>query len=201
MTNKFKGSYVSKESQKKFKRALGGRVKAKRYPEPSGHRLRRYLGMISLTSSKQDAVSMYRAMYTGASKDYMRETDAKNLLEIPKSIKRLIELSTSQSAKAHMMKKFSLTGSRQEKIAKFVTQRDIADEFNRRSSEMRKDGNQPSKPEPNSSKGLVNTTVIGAKETNKEILAFREEIRRMIVDLGKSPNITVTVSSAWKKSY
>ena len=175
------------------------RGRAKTYPEPSGHRLRRFLGIHSLTSSRKDAISFYRAMYTGASKDYMNQKDAKDLLEIPERIKNLIELSTSEGAKRQMMKKFSLKGRQQEKIAKFVTQRDIADDFKRRSFEMRKEGNPPSKPQPLSSKGMVDTSVTGAVEVNKKLAQFREDIRRMIVDLGKKPNITVKVGSAWKK--
>ena len=64
---------------------------------------------------------------------------------------------------------------------------------------MRKEGNPPSKPQPLSSKGMVDTSVTGAVEVNKKLAQFREEIRRMIVDLGKKPNITVKVGSAWKK--
>ena len=65
--------------------------------------------------------------------------------------------------------------------------------------EMRKEGNPPSKPQPLSSKGMVDTSVEGAEQMNEKLAQFREDIRRMIVDLGKKPNITVKVGSAWKK--
>jgi|TARA_B110000263_G_scaffold214172_1_gene198518 hypothetical protein len=48
------------------------REKGKGYPEPKGHRLRRYLGITALAGKRQDIITWYRSVYTGASSDYMR---------------------------------------------------------------------------------------------------------------------------------
>jgi hypothetical protein len=175
------------------------REKGKGYPEPKGHRLRRYLGITALTGKKEDIVSWYRSVYTGASTDYMKGGDRKSLLEVPRRIRDLIARSSEYPAKAMAMERFNYKGRAQQKIAKFMLQRNTDDDFQRRPEEMRKDGNPPSKPDPNSSQGMVTTTVVGAKEINKELAMLTKSLDNLFKTGKKKGKVNVNVKSLMTK--
>jgi hypothetical protein len=175
------------------------REKGKGYPEPKGHRLRRYLGITALAGKRQDIISWYRSVYTGASSDYMKGGDRKSLLEVPRRIRDLIARSSEYPAKAMAMERFNYKGRAQQKIAKFMLQRNTDDDFQRRPEEMRKDGNPPSKPDPNSSQGMVTTTVVGAKEINKELVKLTQSLDKLFQSGTKKGKVNVNVKSLMTK--
>ena len=175
------------------------REKGKGYPEPKGHRLRRYLGITALAGKRQDIITWYRSAYTGASSDYMAGDDRKSLLEVPRRIRDLIARSSEYPAKAMAMERFNYKGREQQKIAKFMVQRQTDDDFQRRPEEMRKEGNPPSKPNPNSSQGLVTTVVRGATKVNQDLAKLTQSLDKLFRSGSKKGKMNVNVKSLMTK--
>ena len=60
---------------------------------------------------------------------------------------------------------------------------------------MRKDGNPPSKPDPNSSKGMVTTTVVGAAQINKELAMLTKSLDDLFKKGKKRGKVGVNVTT------
>jgi hypothetical protein len=80
-----------------------------------------------------------------------------------------------------------------------MLQRKTDDDFQRRPEEMRKEGNPPSKPDPNSSQGMVTTTVVGAKEINKELVKLTQSLDKLFQSGTKKGKVNVNVKSLMTK--
>ena len=80
-----------------------------------------------------------------------------------------------------------------------MVQRQTDDDFQRRPEEMRKEGNPSSKPDPNSSQGLVSTVVRGATKVNKDLSKLTQSLDKLFRSVSKKGKINLNVKSLMTK--